>query len=90
MSALPPKADIRRLGRDVRFVPQADIRCCLFDHFICEREQPSRHFKTNSLRGFEIDHQLKFGRDGTRAPIEMLKFTLVAAGIFSCLIAVAI
>ena len=26
MSALPPKADIRRLGCDVRFVPIADIR----------------------------------------------------------------
>jgi hypothetical protein len=25
MSALPPKADIRRRGLDVRFVPQADI-----------------------------------------------------------------
>jgi hypothetical protein len=25
MSALPPKADIGRLGRDVRFVPKADI-----------------------------------------------------------------
>jgi len=26
MSALPPKADIRRLGCDVRFVPIADIQ----------------------------------------------------------------
>ena len=25
MSALPPKADIRRLGSDVRFVPEGDI-----------------------------------------------------------------
>jgi hypothetical protein len=25
MSALPPKADIDQLGRDVRFVPIADI-----------------------------------------------------------------
>jgi hypothetical protein len=26
MSALPPKADIDQHGRDVRFVPKADIR----------------------------------------------------------------
>jgi hypothetical protein len=26
MSALPPKADIRHRDRDVRFVPEADIR----------------------------------------------------------------
>ncbi len=31
MSALPPKADIGSAGRDVRFVPKADIHG-LFDH----------------------------------------------------------
>ena len=28
MSALPPKADIDHYGRDVRFVPKADILRC--------------------------------------------------------------
>src|SRR5262249_16789240 len=28
MSALPPKADMDHHGRDVRFVPKADIVCC--------------------------------------------------------------
>ena len=28
MSALPPKADIRRCGLDVRLVPEADIAAC--------------------------------------------------------------
>ena len=40
MSALPPKA---QYGRDVRFVPKADIMHrsksgLLFDHFICRGE----------------------------------------------------
>jgi hypothetical protein len=39
MSALPPKADIDRACRDVRFVPKADkVRrnkvTVLFDHFV--------------------------------------------------------
>ena len=29
MSALPPKADIDRVCRDVRFVPKADIKAVL-------------------------------------------------------------
>ena len=33
MSALPPKADIDRACRDVRFVPKADIRI-LFEQLI--------------------------------------------------------
>jgi hypothetical protein len=33
MSALPPKADIRRHEYDVRFVPEADIGS-LFDHLV--------------------------------------------------------
>ena len=33
MSALPPKADIDHHGRDVRFVPKADIPV-LFDHLV--------------------------------------------------------
>ena len=33
MSALPPKADMVRHNRDVRFVPKADITG-LFDYFV--------------------------------------------------------
>ena len=33
MSALPPKADMDQHGRDVRFVPKADIPV-LFDHLV--------------------------------------------------------
>ena len=43
MSALPPKADMDRQGRDVRFVPKADILRCgtalLFDHLVGAGEQ---------------------------------------------------
>jgi hypothetical protein len=43
MSALPPKADIRRREYDVRFVPKADILRCgkmtLFDHLVGAGEQ---------------------------------------------------
>jgi len=42
MSALPPKADIKRDGWDVRLVPKADIRAAAktsdFDHVIGDRE----------------------------------------------------
>jgi hypothetical protein len=34
MSALLPKADIRRLNCNVRFVPKADITSGLIDYFI--------------------------------------------------------
>jgi hypothetical protein len=38
VSALPPKADIERHDRHVRFVPKADIcsaaNCTLFDHLV--------------------------------------------------------
>jgi hypothetical protein len=40
MSALAPKADIRRHEYDVRFVPKADI-ASLFDHLV-GREEKSR------------------------------------------------
>ena len=37
MSALPPKADMDWHGRDVRFVPEADIHQ-LFDYMVGARE----------------------------------------------------
>jgi hypothetical protein len=39
MSALPPKADIVLQGGNVRFVPKADIRSALFDHFVGEGQE---------------------------------------------------
>jgi hypothetical protein len=40
MSALPPKADISRTSRHVRFVPKADIT--VFDHLVGELVEPQR------------------------------------------------
>ena len=34
MPALPPKADVVRLGRDVRSVPDSDIGDPSFDHLV--------------------------------------------------------
>ena len=54
MSALPPKADVDQYGRDVRFVPKADMgRALIFvpahtrSHFVgphCCRPAYPRHF----------------------------------------------
>ena len=49
MSALPPIADIGRLGRDVRFVPEADMQRWRD----VEAERPGR---------LEIDRQFVLGR----------------------------
>ena len=68
MSALPPKADIRRGGRGVRFVPIADRERCskfrylLFDYLVGAGEQRWRHVKAERLRGLEVDDQLVLGR----------------------------
>ena len=48
MSALPPKADIRRLGSDVRFVPVADM-AQLFDHLVGAGEHGRRHGRSIDL-----------------------------------------
>jgi hypothetical protein len=62
MSALPPKADIHRRERDVRFVPKADIRTSLFDHLVGAGEQRGRNCEAKRLGGFEVDHQLVLRR----------------------------
>ena len=64
MSALPPKADIRRLGLDVRLVPIADIRPTSLDHLVGKREQLIRHVKAKRPSGLQINHQLELSRLG--------------------------
>jgi hypothetical protein len=61
MSALPPKADIRRGDWDVRFVPKADISQ-LFDHLVGASEQLRRNSEAQCLRSFQVDDQLELGR----------------------------
>src|SRR5215468_2044323 len=60
MSALPPKADIERRSRDVRFVPKADIGF-LFDHVVGLRKQRLWDRYAERLSRLEIDHQLVLG-----------------------------
>ena len=54
MSALPPIADIKRLGGDVCFVPEADIE--LFDHLVGPGEHGWWHGEAERFGGFEVDH----------------------------------
>jgi hypothetical protein len=56
MSALPPKADIRRRHRDVRFGSR------LLNHLIGCGEQRLRNGQAERLCGVEIDNQLILGR----------------------------
>jgi len=64
MSALPPKADMDRCGRDVRFVPKADscsaTKIPLFDYLVGAHEQRDWYFNSDRFGGFEIDDQLVF------------------------------
>ena len=54
MSALPPIADIRRLGCDVRFVPIGDITAASFNHLVGagERRQRMVRFIALNLAGW--------------------------------------
>src|SRR5262249_55640458 len=61
MSALPPKADMVQRGRDVRFVPKADIGASL-NNFVCAREQRGRNCEGERLSSLEIDYQLVLHR----------------------------
>src|SRR5262249_6293716 len=64
-SALPLKADVQSLIRDVRFVPIADSCTAailsLFDHLVGSHLHDQRHGKTEPLGGLEVDHELEFG-----------------------------
>ena len=60
-SVSPSTPDMRRLHRQVGFVPQPDIGSS-FDHLVGELLQMQRYFETERLRGFEVDHQLELSR----------------------------
>jgi hypothetical protein len=66
MSALPPKADIRRQLVDVRFGPEADsctaAKGGLFDHLVGGNEQRARHSQAKSGGCLLIDLKLEFDR----------------------------
>ena len=59
MSALPPKADIAKHTKDVRFVPKADITSGLIDYFIGAAEQRRRHGEAEHSGSLRIDDQLE-------------------------------
>ena len=61
MSALPPKADIRGHGWNVRFVPIADISQPLFDQLIGAARQGQWNGYAERLGGLKIDDQFDFG-----------------------------
>jgi hypothetical protein len=56
MSALRPKADIRPPDRDVCFAPKADIRACLFDHFVSNGDYARRNHEVEGFGGLEVNH----------------------------------
>jgi hypothetical protein len=62
MSALPLKADMRALPRDIRLVPQADsctaTKAPLFDYLVGAHEQRWRHLEAERLGGLHINDQL--------------------------------
>src|SRR5499427_11027309 len=65
MSAMPPKADMRELARNVRFVPKADactLIAALFDHLVGAGDDRSRYGDAQQLRGCEIDDKFKLRR----------------------------
>ena len=63
MSALPPKADIRRHDWNVRFVPKADIcsaaNSSLFDHLVGAGEQQWWHGESKRLCGRQIKDEIE-------------------------------
>src|SRR6516164_11680319 len=68
MSALPPKADIDRVCRDVRFVPKADIK----PYSITSSARTSRDEGTVMLRAFAVlrltDRSILVGNSTGRSP----------------------
>ena len=69
MSALPPKADIHRRERHVRFVPGGDLSRCsnvrelrLLYHLIGSHEQTGWHCQAERLCGLEVEHRCVLDR----------------------------
>jgi hypothetical protein len=71
MTALPPKADIDRGARHVRFVPLATkhsaAKLCLFDHFVGDRLQHQRHGEMSPSAGAADRGRAPFRRIRTRS-----------------------
>src|SRR5262245_15354921 len=62
MSALPLKADMRELPRNVRFVPKCTAAWVgLFDHLVGAGEQRRWNFEPERSRGHEIDDEFELG-----------------------------
>jgi len=58
MSALPPKADMAQDGRDVCFVPKADMGCSL-NHLVSQLQKGFAYRETESFSSSEIDDELE-------------------------------
>jgi hypothetical protein len=43
-------------GCDVRFGPKADIRACLFDHFVSNGDYARRNHEVEGFGGLEVNH----------------------------------
>jgi hypothetical protein len=61
-SGLPLATDIARPARLVRFVPKTDMERALFNHIVCDGEQPRRHLDVEHSRRLQVDDELEFGR----------------------------
>ncbi len=66
MSALPPKADIDRDVRNVRFGPQADIldplnRVASVDNLICSHQHCWRYCQPECFQSLFVDHETEMG-----------------------------
>src|ERR1700720_517770 len=66
MSALPPKADIRRRHRDVSFGPNCDIctatNAALFNHLVGPHEDCRRNRDAKGFGGFEVENPFELSR----------------------------
>src|SRR5437868_15388061 len=64
MVAMSASRVIGNTGRMASAVPGVDFcpASSLFDHFVGEREQLVRKYEAQSLRSFQIEHQLEFCR----------------------------
>jgi hypothetical protein len=66
MSALPPKADIKRLGGNVPLCANSEHRARLFDHLVGAGKHGCRYRQAEHLGGLEIDDRFELGRCAKR------------------------